>query len=39
VAVDVLAETEIARPRHEVAAFAIDPSNTTRWYRNITRVT
>ena len=38
-AVDVITEIEIARPRHDVAAFAMDPSNATRWYRNITRVT
>ena len=37
--VDVLTEIEIARPRQEVAAFAGDPSNATRWYRNIRSVT
>ncbi len=34
-AVDVLTEIEIARPRAEVADFAADPSNATAWYRNI----
>jgi hypothetical protein len=38
VAVDVLTETEILRPREEVAAFAADPSNATAWYRNIKAV-
>jgi uncharacterized protein YndB with AHSA1/START domain len=37
--VDVLTEIEIARSRAEVAAFASDPSNATRWYRNIRSVT
>jgi hypothetical protein len=37
--VDVLTQMEIARPRAEVAAFAADPSNATRWYRNIRAVT
>ena len=36
--VDVLTETEIARPRADVAAFAADPDNATRWYRNIKAV-
>lgn len=36
--VDVVTEIEIARPRAEVAAFAMDPDNATSWYRNIKRV-
>jgi uncharacterized protein YndB with AHSA1/START domain len=31
VGIDVTAETTIARPREEVAAFATDPVNDTRW--------
>jgi hypothetical protein len=37
-AVDVLTGVEIARPRAEVAAFACDPDNATRWYENIESV-
>jgi ligand-binding SRPBCC domain-containing protein len=38
VAVDVVTEIEIARPREDVAAFAADPSNATAWYKNIKAV-
>jgi polyketide cyclase/dehydrase/lipid transport protein len=37
-AVDVVTEVEIARPREEVAAFAADPGNATAWYKNIKAV-
>lgn len=37
-AVDVLVETNIARPREEVARFAGDPTNAPRWYSNIKSV-
>lgn len=37
-AVDVVTEIEIARPRDEVAAFSADPSNATAWYKNIKAV-
>ena len=36
--VDVVTETEIRMPRAEVAAFAMDPDNAIRWYRNIKQV-
>jgi uncharacterized protein YndB with AHSA1/START domain len=36
--VDVQTETEIDRPRDEVAAYTIDPSNAPEWYRNIRAV-
>ncbi len=38
-AVDVVTEIVIARPRAEVAAFACDPDTATRWYANIESVT
>ena len=37
-AVDVLTEIEIERPREEVSAFAADPDNATAWYKNIKAV-
>ena len=36
--VDVVTETDIDRPRVEVAAFATEPDNVTRWYQNIRSV-
>ncbi|HEY0630886.1 MAG TPA: SRPBCC family protein [Thermoleophilaceae bacterium] len=37
-AVDVLTQIVIGRPREEVFAFAADPSNATAWYKNIEAV-
>lgn len=37
--VDVVTQVEIARARDHVASFASDPSNATKWYRNIDAVT
>ncbi len=37
-AVDVETEVVIARPRADVAAFAIEPDNATEWYANIRSV-
>jgi uncharacterized protein YndB with AHSA1/START domain len=38
VAVDILCERTIPRPRAEVAAYAADPDNTMSWYANIKAV-
>jgi uncharacterized protein YndB with AHSA1/START domain len=37
-AVDVLCQLEIPRPREVVAAYAADPDHTTSWYSNIKAV-
>lgn len=38
VAVDVYTQIEIVKAREQVAAFAADPDNATRWYTNIKSV-
>jgi uncharacterized membrane protein len=38
VAVEVVTEIQIFRPREEVSAYAADPSNATAWYKNIKTV-
>jgi uncharacterized protein YndB with AHSA1/START domain len=38
VTVDVVTEVQIARPRAEVAAYAVDPASAPDWYENIERV-
>jgi uncharacterized protein YndB with AHSA1/START domain len=37
-AVDVVSEVEISRPRDDVAGYAADPDHATAWYANIERV-
>lgn len=36
--VDVVTEVEIARPRAEVSAYAVNPDHATTWYANIKTV-
>ena len=36
--VDVSCQVLIARPRHEIAAYAVDPDNVPAWYVNIRAV-
>jgi hypothetical protein len=38
VAIDVVTEIEISRPRNEVALYAADPDNASRWYERIETV-
>jgi uncharacterized protein YndB with AHSA1/START domain len=38
-AVDVVTEVVIDRPRGQVSAYAADPSNATQWYANIESMT
>jgi hypothetical protein len=37
-AVDVTMQVVIARPRAEVALYAVDPDNARKWYENIEAV-